>query len=120
MKIGTDIINISRIEKSLEKFGDKFKTRFLVEEEIQRAKRIESIAGLWAAKEAVAKALGCGICAELGFHDIIITKDPKGAPHLSLSIEAQQHFAIRSSSISISHDSQFAIAVVIIESSIED
>ena len=114
MKIGTDIINIGRIEKSLERFGDKFKTRFLVEEEIERAKKLESIAGLWAAKEAVAKALGCGICAELGFHDIIIKKDSKGAPYLYLSTDAQKRFFIQSSSISISHDSQFAIAVVII------
>ncbi len=117
MKIGTDIIQINRIEKSLEKFGDKFKMKFLNSEEIALAKKTESIAGFWAAKEAIAKALGCGIGAELTFHDIVLTKNTKGAPSFILSEAAQKRHQIKSSSLSISHDAGFAIAVVIIDQS---
>jgi len=90
MKIGTDIIQISRIEKSLEKFGDKFKAKF------------------------IAKALGCGIGADLSFHDISIKKNERGAPSFILSPDAQKIHAVASSSLSISHDGGFAIAVVAI------
>ena len=114
MKIGTDITVVSRIERSINKFGDKFLSKFLTKEEQKRTKRVESIAGYWAAKEAVAKALGCGIGAELGFHDIILYKDEKNAPHFKLSDKAQQHHNIKSSSLSIAHDGGFAIAVVVI------
>ena len=114
MKIGTDIIQISRIEKSLEKFGEKFKTKFLNDSEIQLVKKTESIAGFWAAKEAIAKALGCGIGTELAFHDIIIKKNERGAPSFILSPDAQKIHAVASSSLSISHDGGFAIAVVAI------
>ena len=115
MKIGTDITNINRIEKSIEKFGEKFKEKFLNPVEIERAKKIESVAGLWAAKEAIAKALGCGICKTLSFHDITIYKDAKGAPYFELSTVAQKRHSIKQSSLSISHDSGFAIAVVMIQ-----
>ncbi|MEA1953632.1 MAG: holo-ACP synthase [Campylobacterota bacterium] len=114
MKIGTDIIQISRVERSLKKFGEKFKLKFLDSNEILLAKKIESIAGYWAAKEAIAKALGCGIGAELSFHDIIITKNLKGAPSFKLSDKAQNYHQIKESSLSISHDGGFAIAVVVI------
>lgn len=115
MKIGTDIIQINRIEKSLEKFGEKFKTKFLNSEEITLAKKTESIAGFWAAKEAIAKALGCGIGSELAFHDIILSKNAKGAPSFILSKEAQKMHQIKNASLSISHDAGFAIAVVVID-----
>lgn len=114
MKIGTDIIQISRVTKSLEKFGDKFKMKFLNSDEIKLAKKIESLAGYWAAKEAISKALGCGIGAELSFHDIIIMKSPKGAPSFRLSQKAQEYHKIKEQSLSISHDGGFAIAVVAI------
>jgi len=114
MKIGTDIIQISRIEKSLAKFGDTFISKFLNESEIKRVKRIESIAGLWAAKEAISKALGCGIGADLSFHDITISKNEKGAPRFTLSQHAQKKHPISNSSLSISHDGGFAIAIVVI------
>ncbi len=114
MRIGTDIIQISRLERSLEKFGDKFKSKFLIPSEIEQARKIESIAGLWAAKEAISKALGCGIGGELSFHDITITKDSKGAPSFTLSAQAQAQHNIKESSLSISHDGGFAIAVVAI------
>ncbi len=114
MKIGTDITVVSRIEKSIQKFGDKFIDRFLNPNEKQVAKRVESIAGYWAAKEAIAKALGCGISKELSFHDIIIYKDKKNAPHFKLTSQAQKYHQIKDSSLSIAHDGGFAIAVVVI------
>jgi len=116
MKIGTDIIQINRIEKSIEKFGEKFKEKFLTPEEIVNAKKIESIAGLWAAKEAISKALGCGIGADLTFHDIIISKNTRGAPMFTLSTKARKMHTIKTSSLSISHDGGFAIAVAVIQS----
>lgn len=115
MHIGTDIIEISRIERSLEKFGEKFKVKFLNEEEICLASKVESVAGFWAAKEAISKALGCGIGSELAFHDIILTKNSRGAPVFRLSDEAQKIHKIKTSSLSISHDGGFAIAVAVID-----
>ena len=113
MKIGTDIIQIRRIEAALEQFGEKFPARFLTSKEIATLSiKPQSLAGYWAAKEAVAKALGCGIGKDLGFEDIQLHKDAKGAPHFSLSDEAAARFPITSSSLSISHDGGFAIAVV--------
>jgi len=114
MKIGTDIIQISRIESSLTQFGDRFKHRFLIQEEIDLLKKPASIAGFWAAKEAISKALGCGIGSELSFHDIIISKDMRGAPSFILTDKAQQIHQIKASSLSISHDGNFAIAVAVI------
>lgn len=114
MKIGTDIIQINRIKTLIEKYGDTFKKRFLLDEEIDRLKKVESIAGHWAAKEAISKALGCGIGASLSFHDICIRKDALGAPTFSLSQEAQALHKMKSSSLSISHDGGFAIAVAVV------
>ncbi|MCD6653140.1 MAG: holo-ACP synthase [Sulfurovum sp.] len=114
MKIGTDIIHIDRIEKNISKYGNKFKERFLSHEEIAMAQKAETVAGLWAAKEAISKALGCGIGEQLSFHDIMIVKNQKGAPAFTLSQEAQTIHRIKESSLSISHDGGFAIAVVVV------
>ena len=112
MKIGTDIIQIDRILKLIDKYGDTFKYKYLCDKEISMIKKTETYAGLWAAKEAISKALGCGICSNLSFHDIIISKDKRGAPSFILSDCAQKIYKISSSSLSISHDGGFAIAVV--------
>ena len=115
MNIGTDIIQISRIETALSRHGKRFTARFLTPDEITiLPQRPQSLAGYWAAKEAVAKALGCGIGHELGFHDIRVTKNDKGAPSFVLSDTTQKRFTIANSSLSISHDGGFAIAVVAI------
>jgi len=115
MKIGTDITVVSRIEKTLAKFGDKFLDKFLNQEEQQElSSKTESIAGYWSAKEAIAKALGCGIGKELSFHDILLYKDEKKAPHFKLTDDAQKRHNIKGSSISIAHDGGFAIAVAVI------
>jgi holo-[acyl-carrier protein] synthase len=115
-KIGTDIVTVDRIEKAIEKFGESFLKRFLTSKESALCKdKTESIAGFWAAKEAIAKALGCGIGKELSFLDIVLAKDAKGAPYFTLHKEKKEYFRLKNSSLSISHDGNFAIAVVIIE-----
>ena len=113
--IGVDIVQIARIKKLLDRFGQRGLERFLNKSEIELAKRVETIAGFWAAKEAIAKALGCGIGKKLSFKDITIYKDNKGTPHFQLSSNAAKRFPIKEASLSISHDGGFAIAVVAIE-----
>jgi len=114
LKIGIDIVEVSRISKFLERFGDKGLDRFLDKDERLHCKKIESIAGFWAAKEAVAKALGCGIGAEFGFLDVKIDKDKRGAPKLVFSTKAIERFGIKETSLSITHDGGFAIAAVLL------
>ena len=74
---------------------------------------ISRVAGFWAAKEALSKALGVGIGCELGFFDMIISKDSRNAPQINLTLEKQTYFGVHHIALSISHDSGFAIAAVI-------
>lgn len=112
--IGIDIVSIDRVKKFIDKFGDRALERFLSEDEIKIAKKIETIAGFWASKEAISKALQCGIGSELGFLDIKIYKDSKNAPHFELSNRVREKFNVKSTSLSISHDGGFAIAVAVV------
>jgi holo-[acyl-carrier protein] synthase len=115
--IGVDIVAIARIEASMRKHGDKFLARYLNEEEIALVKKPETAAGFWAAKEAVAKALGSGIGETVGFHDITLHKSARGAPSFTLSPRLVEKFHITGTSLSIAHDGGFAIAVAAIETS---
>ena len=113
--IGVDIVVIDRIEQSIEKHGEKFLQRYLSDEEIALVQKVQTAAGFWAAKEAIAKALGTGIGQQVGFKDITIRKNAKGAPSFHLSEKLVKEFDILSTSLSIAHDGGFAIAVAAIE-----
>lgn len=116
--MGTDIIEISRIQKAITD-NDRFLSRVFTENEIRYAVtqdkiRFHSLAGMWAAKEAYAKATGKGF-REFAMKDVEILHDQFSAPYLKLyrqaliySVEAKVH-------ISISHSEDFAIAYCIIE-----
>ena len=110
--LGTDIVRIERISHFRERFGDKALERFLSPSEISLIKSDATAAGFWAAKEAIAKALGTGIGQTCGFHDIQIHKDSKGAPYATLSSSIIDAFSITDIALSIAHDGGFAIAVV--------
>lgn len=114
--IGIDLIKISRMSRLIERFGDKALQRFLNQDEIKLIKNYKTAAGFWAAKEACSKALGVGIGSECSFHDINISKTTKGAPVLKLSDKILKTFHILDTSLSITHDGEYAIAVVAIES----
>jgi len=100
---------------SLERFDQKFLHRFLSTDEIALVKNYKTASGFWAAKEACSKALGCGIGKECGFHDIVLSKTAKGAPVLRLSEALVQKYKITDISVSITHDGDYAVAVVAIE-----
>jgi len=113
--IGIDLIKIDRMEKFIDRFGDKALARFLNENEIALVKKASTAAGFWAAKEAFSKALRVGIGKECSFHDIEIYKINSGAPALKIDERLISNFSIKDSSLSITHDGGFAIAVVVIE-----
>lgn len=113
--VGIDIVAINRIERLLEKYNTSFLQNFLCQSEIDLCVKkressdlscfnIERIAGFYAAKEAIAKALRCGISKNLAFHDIILSKDSRGAPKAKLSKRAKKYFKVKKIHISISHD----------------
>lgn len=114
--IGIDIIKTSRMNRLIERFGEKGLRRFLAEDEITLVKSHKTAAGFWAAKEAFSKALGTGIGVECSFFDIKIYKSEKGAPLFALSKSIIEKFKIIDASLSITHDGEYAICVVSIES----
>ncbi len=100
-KTGIDIIRIARIEKSLEK--DSFKKAVFTESEIAYSKNAQSFAGIFAAKEAYLKAVGTGINCRL--NTIEILHNSSGKPYIN---------GVEKSDVSISHDGEYAVAVVIL------
>ncbi len=115
--IGIDLISAPRMKRMMERFGDKALARFLSQSEIDMVKNYRTAAGFWAAKEACSKALGTGIGKECTFHDMTISKTSKGAPVIALSDHLLKRYHISDISLSITHDGDYAVAVVAIESS---
>jgi len=111
--IGIDIVSIKRFEKFLEK--QTALQKFLSDEEILLVNSSQSAAGFFAAKEAISKALGTGIGASCSFKDIKIHKSTQSAPYFTLSRDIVDTFHILDTSLSITHDAGFAIAVAVIE-----
>lgn len=120
--IGTDIVEVERIQSSLDQFGDAFAKRILAESELadyaDSQLKARFLAKRFAAKEAFAKAIGTGIRGEVSFHNIAVTHDALGRPLLQLSpaLQAflkQQH--IYQSHISISDEKNLALATVVLE-----
>lgn len=112
--IGIDIISIERMERFVERFQERALERFLNPEEILLVKSPKTAAGFWAAKEAFSKALGTGISKDLGFHDMKICKNERGAPSMQICEEVRAKYKIKESAITISHDGGFAVAAAMI------
>lgn len=126
--IGTDLLELERIRRILEQpHGGRFLERVLTPEERGHAegrqgrRRLEFVAGRFAAKEAVSKALGCGIGRELGFQDMHIVPDPSGRPVCRLSeaaLERLQQLLQEGSvriHVSITHSESMASAYAVAE-----
>jgi holo-[acyl-carrier protein] synthase len=113
-ELGIDIIRISRIRDSLARFGDRFTRRVLTPAEMAYVRgRPETMAGRWAAKEAVSKVLGLGVRG-IGWRDIEIERLPTGQPAVKLHGRAArraEQLGMGRVALSISHESEFAVAI---------
>ncbi len=118
MKIssGVDLIDIARIRDAISRHGERFIARIFTEaEQRECGGRVSSLAARFAAKEAAAKALGCGI-GDVTWLDIEIRGDENNAPHLYLHGEGQRlakKLRLSNWSVSLSHTETQAIAFVV-------
>ena len=119
---GIDIIEVERIRASHEKFGKRFTSRILLAAEIEYCLRHKDpapfLAARFAAKEAVSKAFGTGICAKLGWLDIEVAKHDSGEPYVVLHGKGLDFLDERCGDLvhlSISHTAQHANAMAIIK-----
>jgi len=115
--IGIDIIDIKRIKRIMEQFGDRFFEKILTEKEIKYCKSFSKpdlhFAGRFAAKEAYSKSIGTGISKDFGWRDIEILNDERGKPFIQHTKE--NDFSKFKFNISISHTDEYACAVVTCE-----
>ena len=113
-ELGIDIIRVSRIEAALARFGDRFCQRILTPAEAHYVRRrAESLAGRWAAKEAVSKVLGLGVRG-IGWREIEIVRLPTGQPSVVLhdrALRRAEQMEMGRIAVSISHESEYAIAI---------
>ena len=120
--VGIDIIEVTRIAASYEKFGDRFVNRILLPDEIAYCLRHRQpapfIAARFAAKEAISKAFGTGIGAQLGWQDMDIRRKESGEPFVVLNGKGKKLFDARCAKklhVSISHTQQYAAVVAVLE-----
>ena len=116
MNIGVDIVAVKRFETHLEP-DDSLVNRIFTADELQLiprgTSRARKLAGRWAAKEAVAKALGCGFGEELTFREVEILNNVKGGPKVRLNDAASARHDHPVLAVSITHDGDYAVAVAV-------
>ena len=120
--LGTDLIEIARIDASLARFGDRFLHRIFTAGEISYCRRkknaAESFAARFAAKEAGAKALGTGISRGISWTEIEVRRLPGERPTLHWSgraLDRAQRLGVRHTALSLTHTRELALASVLVE-----
>ena len=120
--IGTDLAEVSRIRRSIEQYGDRFLKRVYTDAErayaSAKANAAERFAARFAAKEAAMKALGTGWNRGIAWRDIEVVNEPSGRPTLRLqgvALDIANRFGVGRISISLTHTSEVAFAVVVVE-----
>jgi len=120
--LGIDIIEVARIQASYERFGDRFLNRILHSNEISYCLSHKApapfLAARFAPKEAISKAFGTGIGADLGWRDMEVGRKPSGEPFVILHEGGQKLLQARGGRtvlISLSHTQNYASAVAMLE-----
>lgn len=116
LRTGVDLIEIARVEEVIARHGKHYLERIYTPAELdQCGRRTESLAGRFAAKEAVTKALGCGI-GEVTWKEIEVLGDEQNAPMLTLYGSAEKlakEIGLTIWSVSISHSQSHSVAFVV-------
>lgn len=118
--IGVDLVAVARIEAALERHGRRFVERVCRRGEIvPETPGPQRLSGLFAAKEAVLKALGTGWAEGLAFHQVEVARNVHGAPGVRLHGAARRRaevLGVDRIHLTISHDGGLALAVAVLES----
>jgi holo-[acyl-carrier protein] synthase len=121
--VGVDLVECARIQRAIDRFGDRFLHRVFTDGEIKYSMSMKfparHLAARFAAKEAVSKAFGTGIGKAMGWRDIDIRKKPTGEPFLVFSGPAKQLAERRGvgvALITLSHTEHHAMATIVLES----
>ena len=119
--VGTDLIEIKRIDKALKRFGERFARRILCEPELKRFRvhrqPVAYLAKRFAAKEAFGKALGTGIHAPANWHGVWVVNLRSGKPEFEFSPELKKFLKeknINQSHLSLTDERDLASATVIL------
>jgi holo-[acyl-carrier protein] synthase len=116
LRTGVDLIEVHRVAEAIERHGERFLNRVFTELEQRDCNgRISSLAARFAAKEAAAKALGCGI-GDVSWLEIEVRSDERNAPYLVLAGEGEKlakQLGLNNWSVSLSHTEHQAIAFVV-------
>ena len=122
--IGTDVVHINRVQKVLDRFGERFVNRILTPEERVRYGKTRAkanhLAKRFAAKEAFSKAIGTGIRSPFRWHCVTVGRDPKGKPILkpdSMMSDYLSRNGVTRFHVSLTDDTDIAMAFVVLESS---
>jgi holo-[acyl-carrier protein] synthase len=120
--VGIDIIEVARIRTAYERFGGRFLDRILLPDEIAYCLTHKApapfLAARFAAKEAISKAFGTGIGAQLGWQDMEVKRRDSGQPYVVLhgaGEELLQERGARAVLISLSHTQNYAAAVAVLD-----
>lgn len=120
--IGTDLVEIERIEAALERWGERFARKILVPRELDRLARHRKpaayLAKRFAAKEAFSKALGTGIRAPVSWHNIGVVNHASGRPYLELApplAALVQRRGVQNVHLSLTDERGMAAAFVVLE-----
>jgi holo-[acyl-carrier protein] synthase len=121
---GIDLIEIERIQHSIDRFGERFLNRVYTEDEqaycLRKRLAAESFAARFAAKEAAAKALGTGISHGVSWLEIEVVREPSGRPTLRFhgrAAERAARMSVTRAALSLTHTRELAMASVVLESS---
>jgi holo-[acyl-carrier protein] synthase len=119
---GIDLVEIGRIQHSLDRYGSRFLDRVYTAEEqaycLRKRNAAESLAARFAAKEAGAKALGTGISRGVNWLEIEVIREPGGRPGLQFrgrAAEVARRLGAHRSALSITHTAALAMASVVLE-----
>ena len=125
--IGTDLANIERIERTLARFGDRFRARVFTETELRRSRaragqEAATLAKRWAAKEACSKALGTGLRMGIAWRDMQVSNLATGQPVMRVTGWAERRLAALTPEgmtarihVTLTDDHPWAQAFVVIE-----
>lgn len=118
--LGLDIVEMSRIARAWERFGERFAEKILHPEELEalREPKVQYLASRFAAKEAAVKALGTGFSQGIGPTDVAVVSLPGGKPALAFykkAAERLEEIGAAHAHISLTHGRETVAAVVILE-----